>query len=81
MLGSVQDFQVLFYRRRLSGILKQRVVGQPKASGWIQMALIAVARECARLAYQRIDDVTKIDQLFVATKEPWHDLHTLTAIP
>jgi len=81
MLGSVQDFQVLFYRRKFSSIFEQRVVGQSKTSGRIQVALIAIVCECARLVYQRIDNVTKVDQLFVTTEEPWHDLHTLTAIP
>lgn len=70
MLGSVQDFQVLFYRRKFSSILEQRVVGQWKASGWIQVALITIVCECARLVYQRIDNVTKVDQLFVTTEEP-----------
>jgi hypothetical protein len=81
MFGGMQEFEILLDGGCFGGVTQQLVVCHAESRGGVHVIHVLVVEKRARLPYERIDHMTKIDRFLAAAEQPRHALETFIPIP
>jgi hypothetical protein len=77
----VQDLQIILGAAPFVAAVTEPVVGDAEARRREQIVAVGVTRERAGLTHQRVDDVSVVHRVLVATHQPRQRIDVLVRVP